>query len=282
MLRGKLTGLQRKTTEPIATQAGRTPPPAALRRRRRLGRPGRPGRTPPPRRRGIGRPRRRLGPGPLGVPQEGGGLVRRGPPVVRPPGQDRELSGRRLPGLRRPARPDPARRPASTWTRTGPTTRPPPPPTLCARGRWPSQRSWRIGLELLRPRPADLPGGWVAGDDEFGRCTELRAALRQRRQRTCWTCPATPWCATWPSGRPPARAGGRQRLPAFERVEVGGAAAGGAVAQGEAARRRQGAAGGARCCWRRCRPRTRTAAWGHANVWRSARVARRSRRRGTR
>jgi len=42
---------------------------------------------------------------------------------------------------------------------------------------------WRIGLGLLDRARADLPGGWVAGDDEFGRCTELRAALRQRRLR---------------------------------------------------------------------------------------------------
>jgi SRSO17 transposase len=42
------------------------------------------------------------------------------------------------------------------------------------------QESWRIGLALLdRSRPA-LPCGWVAGDDEFGRCAALRAGLRGR------------------------------------------------------------------------------------------------------
>src|SRR5205085_10591419 len=40
---------------------------------------------------------------------------------------------------------------------------------------------WRLGLQLLDQARGTLPGGWVVGDDEFGRCTELRAALRLRR-----------------------------------------------------------------------------------------------------
>jgi hypothetical protein len=43
VLRGKLGGLQRKTTEPIARQAGQERrPPATVRGQRRLGRPRRP------------------------------------------------------------------------------------------------------------------------------------------------------------------------------------------------------------------------------------------------
>jgi SRSO17 transposase len=45
------------------------------------------------------------------------------------------------------------------------------------------QEGWRIALDLLDRAAADLPFGWVAGDDAFGRVTALRAALRQRRQR---------------------------------------------------------------------------------------------------
>jgi len=45
------------------------------------------------------------------------------------------------------------------------------------------QESWRIGLELLDRSGAELPCGWVAGDDEFGRCAEFRAQLRRRRLR---------------------------------------------------------------------------------------------------
>jgi len=45
------------------------------------------------------------------------------------------------------------------------------------------QESWRIGLDLLDRTAAELPFGWVAGDDEFGRCSEFRAALRFRQRR---------------------------------------------------------------------------------------------------
>jgi SRSO17 transposase len=45
------------------------------------------------------------------------------------------------------------------------------------------QESWRIGLALLDRTGAGLPYGWVAGDDEFGRVTALRAGLRGRGLR---------------------------------------------------------------------------------------------------
>jgi SRSO17 transposase len=45
------------------------------------------------------------------------------------------------------------------------------------------RENWRIGLDLIdRSRPG-LPFGWVAGDDEFGRVSGFRAALRFRRLR---------------------------------------------------------------------------------------------------
>src|SRR5262249_45574385 len=43
--------------------------------------------------------------------------------------------------------------------------------------------SWRIGLGLVRRCRQDLAFGWVAGDDELGRCCALRAALRMERLR---------------------------------------------------------------------------------------------------
>jgi SRSO17 transposase len=43
------------------------------------------------------------------------------------------------------------------------------------------QERWRIGLDLLDRSGAVLPFGWIGGDDEFGRCTAFRAELRQRR-----------------------------------------------------------------------------------------------------
>ncbi len=45
------------------------------------------------------------------------------------------------------------------------------------------QESWRIGLDLIDRSTGDLPFGWVAGDDEFGRASAFRAALRQRQLR---------------------------------------------------------------------------------------------------
>ena len=45
------------------------------------------------------------------------------------------------------------------------------------------QESWRIGLDLIDRTRKDLPFAWVTGDDEFGRCSEFRAELRRRRLR---------------------------------------------------------------------------------------------------
>src|SRR5438552_13903147 len=42
------------------------------------------------------------------------------------------------------------------------------------------QETWRIGLALIERSGTDLPFGWVTGDDEFGRASALRAELRQR------------------------------------------------------------------------------------------------------
>ena len=43
------------------------------------------------------------------------------------------------------------------------------------------RESWRIGLDLLERTGSDLPFDWVAGDDEFGRCAAFRQELRRRR-----------------------------------------------------------------------------------------------------
>jgi SRSO17 transposase len=45
------------------------------------------------------------------------------------------------------------------------------------------QESWRIGLGLLERTAADLPFGWVAGDDEFGRVAAFREQWRWRHWR---------------------------------------------------------------------------------------------------
>jgi SRSO17 transposase len=45
------------------------------------------------------------------------------------------------------------------------------------------QESWRIGLALLDRSSPAVPFGWVAGDDEFGRASAFRAELRERELR---------------------------------------------------------------------------------------------------
>ena len=52
------------------------------------------------------------------------------------------------------------------------------------------QESWRIGLKLLDRSREDVPFSWVAGDDEFGRVSAFRAELRSRRLRYVLDVPA--------------------------------------------------------------------------------------------
>ena len=41
------------------------------------------------------------------------------------------------------------------------------------------RKSWEIAAELLARSGADVPHGWVVGDNEMGRPAEFRALLRQ-------------------------------------------------------------------------------------------------------
>lgn len=52
------------------------------------------------------------------------------------------------------------------------------------------QEKWRIALDLLDRSGPDVPHGWVVGDDEFGRATEFRAELRRRHERYVLDVPA--------------------------------------------------------------------------------------------
>ena len=71
------------------------------------------------------------------------------------------------------------------------------------------QESWRIGLDLLDRSAQALPFGWVAGDDEFGRCAEFRAQLRLRRWRYVLDVP----CNTALRDLDETPAAGRRRPP---------------------------------------------------------------------
>ncbi len=77
------------------------------------------------------------------------------------------------------------------------------------------QESWRIGLELLDRSGPELPFGWVAGDDELGRCTEFRTELRRRRLRYVLDVP----CNTLVRDLGETPAPGRRRPP-WRRVDA--------------------------------------------------------------
>ena len=77
------------------------------------------------------------------------------------------------------------------------------------------QESWRIGLDLLDRSGPDVPFGWVAGDDEFGRASAFRAALRQRGWRYVLDVPSN--TSIRDLGETPAPG---RRLPPWRRVDA--------------------------------------------------------------
>jgi SRSO17 transposase len=83
------------------------------------------------------------------------------------------------------------------------------------------QEKWRLGLEQLDRVRADLPGRWVAGAAAFGRRSELRGLLRLRRLRYVLDVPCNTLVRDLTQRRPPSRPGGQPRLPCFERVDQG-------------------------------------------------------------
>jgi len=75
------------------------------------------------------------------------------------------------------------------------------------------QEQWRIGLDLIDRSGPAVPYGWVAADDEFGRATEFRAQLRLRHRRYVLDIPSTTLVRE--VGAKAKANGGR---PGFERV----------------------------------------------------------------
>jgi SRSO17 transposase len=71
------------------------------------------------------------------------------------------------------------------------------------------QESWRIGLDLIDRSASGLSFAWVAGDDEFGRCAAFRAELRRRRLRYVLDVP----CNTQMRDLGEAPPAGRRRPP---------------------------------------------------------------------
>jgi SRSO17 transposase len=84
------------------------------------------------------------------------------------------------------------------------------------------QEKWPIALDLLDRSLPGLPHGWIVGDDEFGRASEFRAALRHRRERYVLDVPCNTLIRDLQRRRPRRRhAGrGRKREVPFQRVDV--------------------------------------------------------------
>jgi SRSO17 transposase len=76
------------------------------------------------------------------------------------------------------------------------------------------QESWRIGLDLIDRAGADLPFGWITGDDEFGRVIAFRAALRQRGRRYVLDVPCDTLVRDLDEAAPPGK-----RCPPWRRVD---------------------------------------------------------------
>jgi SRSO17 transposase len=79
---------------------------------------------------------------------------------------------------------------------------------------------WRMGLEMVdRCRAEGVPHGWVGGDDELGRPTEFRKALRSRNERYLLDVPSNTRVRDL-EARPPRRPPGRSRTPKVPFVQA--------------------------------------------------------------
>jgi SRSO17 transposase len=82
------------------------------------------------------------------------------------------------------------------------------------------QEKWRIALEQLDRCGPALPHGWVAADDEFGRVLAFRAHLRDRRERYVLDVPCNTRVRDLSAApRPRRHSGGRAPKPPFRRVD---------------------------------------------------------------
>ena len=200
-----------RTPSPSPTARPGTPGLAEVHRPARLGPRAADRRIGPP-----GRPRelaarRRAGLRPLGLPQEGDRVGGRAAAVVRPAGQDRQLPGRHLPGLRQPTRARPGRCPAvpAQGVGQGPEAaarRPACPRTSAsARGtNWP-WRCWTSAARCCRTPGFPATTRWAG-------CSWFRQRIGGRgTSAICWRCRRTRRCATWRPQPPPY--GGRGRGP---------------------------------------------------------------------
>jgi SRSO17 transposase len=84
------------------------------------------------------------------------------------------------------------------------------------------QETWRISLDLLDRSLPGLRHGWIVGDDELGRAAEFRAALRRRSERYVLDVPCNTTVRDLERRRPPRKKAGvgRKREVPFRRADV--------------------------------------------------------------
>jgi SRSO17 transposase len=84
------------------------------------------------------------------------------------------------------------------------------------------QGKWQIALDLLDRSLPGLPHGWITGDDEFGRASEFRAKLRLRQERYILDVPCNTTVRDLERRRPPRKKAGvgRKREVPFQRVDA--------------------------------------------------------------
>src|SRR3954470_19168702 len=84
------------------------------------------------------------------------------------------------------------------------------------------REKWQIALDLLDRSLPGLAHGWIAGDDELGRASEFRAALRLREERYVLDVPCNTTVRDLERRRPRRRhAGrGRKREVPFQRADA--------------------------------------------------------------
>ena len=73
------------------------------------------------------------------------------------------------------------------------------------------QESWRIAADLLERCRKDLPHAWVSGDDEMGRPAQFRGWLRRHGERYALDVPCDTNVRDLECRRPPRRRAGRGR-----------------------------------------------------------------------
>jgi SRSO17 transposase len=81
------------------------------------------------------------------------------------------------------------------------------------------QEKWRIALEQLQRCGPGLPHGWIAADDEFGRVRAFRACLRDRHQRYVVDVPCNTRLRDLEEEAPPRQRAGRAAKAPFRRAD---------------------------------------------------------------